>query len=78
VAKTLSDALVAAGRADPGVFDLARERWDQLLPTSQRAICEAVSVVEGRARGGRLDVLATLPSTSDLARHAAQELLGNA
>jgi hypothetical protein len=76
VARVLVNSLASAGRTDPGIFDVATQAWGELFPAGQRAVCEAVAAVEGATRGGRLETLATLPSTTALARHAAQELLG--
>ena len=74
--KALTEALVSAGKADAGLVDAIVAEWGNLPGANQRAVVDAVSVLEDRSRGGRLDTLAALPATSVLARHRAQHLLG--
>lgn len=74
--KALADALISAGKADAALVDAVVAGWEGMPDANQRAVVDAVAVLEGDSRGGRLDTLAVLPSTSVLARHRAQLLLG--
>jgi hypothetical protein len=57
VIKAMADALVSANRTDPRMLDAALAAWPTLPTQSQRAVAEALLVVERHQRGHRAEAL---------------------